>query len=124
MQIATTLKARRARSVLVRGTHQVAASNAASPSICPEFNLSLHDPACPPSPNSFDTVSYNATAVLSVVCLSPLKDNYSKTYIYHYNRAFCTSFSIHCTVLRCFSFLAVLLRSDSGFYTLNRIELN
>jgi len=51
-----------------------------------------------------------------------LKDSYSKTYIDHYNFVFCTSFSIHCIVL--FFVFAVLLRSDSGFYTLNSIELD
>ena len=51
-----------------------------------------------------------------------LKDSYSKTYTDHYNFVFCTSFSIHCIVL--FFVFTVLLRSDSGFYTLNWIELN
>jgi len=46
-----------------------------------------------------------------------LKDNYSKTYIDDYNFVFRTSFSIHCIVL--FFVFTVLLRSDSGFYTLN-----
>ena len=49
-----------------------------------------------------------------------LKDNYSKTYIDDYNFVFCTSFSIHCIVL--FFVFTVLVRSDSGFYTLNWIE--
>ena len=44
----------------------------------------------------------------------------------HYNFVFCTSFSIHCIVL--FFVFTVLLRSDSGFCTLNwnwiEIELN
>ena len=48
-----------------------------------------------------------------------LKDSYSK--IGHYNFVFCTSFSIHCIVF--FFVFIVLLRSDSGFYTLNWIEL-
>ena len=45
------------------------------------------------------------------------KYSYSKTYIDYYNFVFCTSFSIHCIVL--FFVFTVLLRSDSGFYTLN-----
>jgi len=51
-----------------------------------------------------------------------LKDSYSKTYTDHYNFVFCTSFSVRCIVL--FFVFTVLLRSDSGFYTLNWIELN
>ena len=51
-----------------------------------------------------------------------LKDSYSKTFIDRYNFVFCTSLSIHCIVL--FFVFTVLLRSDSGFYTLNWIELN
>jgi len=46
-----------------------------------------------------------------------LKDSYSKTYTDHYNFVFCTSFSVRCIVL--FFVFTVLLRSDSGFYTLN-----
>jgi len=63
----------------------------------------------------------NLHCLLKAMLETFLKDSYSNTYIDHYNFVFCTSFSIHCIVL--FFVFTVLLRSDSGFYTLNWIEI-